>query len=289
VAAEKLDALLRRPPRTVASADGTVIAYFTTGRGPPVIVAPGVLSAAADFALFADVLGRTHAVHTIERRGRGSSGPQGEGYGMAKECEDVAALQVATGAQFLFGHSYGGLIALEAARTSRVFRRLAVYEPGVSVAGSIDLEWTLAYERRLAQAKPLDAFAIFSVGAGPRRARSLPVWLMKLLAPVFIGAADRRRMFDLLPANLLEHQVIARLDSSYPGYRNVQAEVLVMHGGRSDLEWVVAATKALSSVLPSVVVRGFPKLDHFGPAKTGPREVASAVGAFFSSHVGVSE
>ena len=98
--------------RTVTSADGTVISYLTTGSGPPVIVIPGTLETAADFALFADLLGQRHTVHTIERRGRGLSGPQGDEYGMIKECEDIAAVQkLATGSTLMFGHSYGGLIA----------------------------------------------------------------------------------------------------------------------------------------------------------------------------------
>lgn len=280
--AHQSDSLWRNPPRTVVSTDGTVISYLTTGHGPPVIVVPGALLAAADYAAFAEALGQTHTVHTIERRGRRLSGPQGGDYGMARECEDLAALQDATGSELIFGHSYGGLIALEAARISNVFRKAAVYEPGVSVAGSIDLGWTPAYERKLAEGKSLDAFALFSVGAGPRHARTAPIWLMKRLLPFLIGRADLRRMFDLLPANLLEHQVVGQLDNSYPAYRAVRAEVLAMHGGRTGLDWVAQAMNALALVLPSVVVQEFPKLDHFGPTKTGPREVASAVRSFFS-------
>ncbi len=53
-----------------------------------------------------------------------------------------------------------------------------------------------------------------------------------------------------------------------------------MCGGRSDLDWVAPATRALVEALPSLVLHEFPKLDHFGPAKSGPREVAQAVSAF---------
>jgi pimeloyl-ACP methyl ester carboxylesterase len=277
------DAIRTGCSQTVVSADGTAIAYLTTGRGLPVIAIPGVLSTANDYASFADALGQTHIVHTLERRGRGLSGPQGDDYGMIKECEDVAAVQAATGATHIFGHSYGGLIALEAARTSKCFLKVAVYEPGVSVDGSIALGWMGAYKKRLAEAKPLDAFATFSVGAGPERARQMPIWLMKLLLPLFIEASDRRRMFDLLPANLLEHQVIGQLDNSYRCYERMVAEVLVMRGGKSGLNWVAQATNALAAVLPSVAVKEFPNLDHFGPDKSGPREVADAVATFFST------
>jgi pimeloyl-ACP methyl ester carboxylesterase len=269
--------------RTVVSADGTAISYLTTGRGLPAIVVPGVLSTANAYVSFADALGQTHTVHTIERRGRGLSGPQGDDYSMIKECEDIAAVQTATNATYIFGHSYGGLIALEAARTSMSFLKVAVYEPGISVDGSIALGWMGAYKKSLAEAKPLDAFATFSVGAGPERARQMPIWLMKLLLPLFIGAADRRQMFELLPANLLEHQVIGQLDNCHRRYERMAAEVLVMCGGKSGLDWVAQATNALTAVLPSVAVQEFPKLDHFGPDKTGPREVARAVATFFAA------
>ena len=66
---------------------------------------PGVLSMASDYARFARALaGHGFTVHTMERRGRGGSGPQGNGYSIVKECEDVLALRAETGASFLVGH-----------------------------------------------------------------------------------------------------------------------------------------------------------------------------------------
>jgi len=275
-----------RPPGsdgTVVSADGTLIHYLTVGQGPPVLVVPGVLATAVDYAAFADALGETHTAHTIERRGRGGSGPQGEAYGLARECEDIAALRHATGAALIFGHSYGGLIALEAAAASDDFRGVAVYEPGVSVGGSIALEWMSPCREMLARGKPLDAFAIFSVGAGSRRARATPVWLMKRLLPLFVSASDRERMFPLLPAALREHRVVGDLDNAYPNYQRIRAGVLAMHGGKSDLDWLAAAMRALATVIPLLTVEAFPTLDHFGPDKSGPAEVAAATSAFFAA------
>jgi pimeloyl-ACP methyl ester carboxylesterase len=251
-----------------------------------VIVVPGTLEMAADFATFAALLGQSHTVHTIERRGRGLSGPQGDNYGMIKECEDIAAVQTATDSALMFGHSYGGLIALEAARTSRAFVKVAVYEPGVSIRGSIPLGWMAACQQNLAEGNPLDAFATFSVAAGPRQARKIPVWLMKLLLPLFIGTAEREQIFDLFPSSLAEHRVVGALDNSYAGFQQVRADVLAMHGGKSGLDWVGQAMSALSEVLPSIVVQEFPTLDHFGPIKRGSPEVAAAVGEFLSPKSG---
>jgi pimeloyl-ACP methyl ester carboxylesterase len=271
------------PARTVRSADGTTISYFTTGRGEPLIVVPGALSTAAKYASFAAALGQTHTVHTIERRGRGLSGPQGRDYGIVKECQDLVAVQEATKSARIFGHSYGGLIALETARNRSAILKVAVYEPGVSVDGSIAMGWMAAYQRKLAEGKPLDAFATFSVAAGPTRAQKTPIWLMKRLLPLFMGAQRRKQVFELLSANLLEHEVVGQLDNSYQNYAEISADVLVMYGGKSGLDWVASATKALEAVIPSVAVQGFPRLDHFGPDEGGAIEVAQAVGRFFST------
>jgi pimeloyl-ACP methyl ester carboxylesterase len=267
--------------RTVRSRDGTTISYRTVGHGPAVIVIPGAMSTADDYAAFADALGETFTVHTIERRGRGRSGPQGDHYGIGKECEDVAALRDETGARYLVGHSYGGLVALEAARNNPALTKLAVYEPGVSVDGLISMTWVPRYRQRLAEGKDLDAFAEFSIATGPQRARKTPRWMMRLVLLLMLRAERRQQLYRLLPANLLEHQEVARLDNTYHNYREVSAPTLLMLGGRSGLTWVAPAIERLAEVLAASEPREFPKLDHFGPDQKGPREVAEAVKQYF--------
>jgi pimeloyl-ACP methyl ester carboxylesterase len=78
---------------TVLSKNGTRISYLSMGGGPSILVIPGALSLAADYAAFARALAEHFTVHIIERRGRGESSPQGDDYSMVKECEDVLALQ----------------------------------------------------------------------------------------------------------------------------------------------------------------------------------------------------
>ena len=94
-------------PRVVTSADGTAVEYLSVGRGPDVIVIPGVFATAAALTSFAMLLAERHTVHIVQRRGRGGSGPQGDLYGIARECEDVEAVRARTSARLIFGHSYG--------------------------------------------------------------------------------------------------------------------------------------------------------------------------------------
>jgi pimeloyl-ACP methyl ester carboxylesterase len=271
--------------KTVISMDGTTIAYRTFGSGSPVIVVPGVLSMASDYDAFARALTELDfSVHVIERRGRGRSGPQGDDYSVVKECEDVLALQAKTGATLLVGHSYGGLVALEVARNNPAFARLAVYEPGVSIDGSMPVHWMTGYESKLAEGRRIDALVEFTLADAPSRIRRIPVWLMKLIVTVLARTTrEYKQMLDLLPQNLREWQEISRLDNSYESYRQIAGEVLIMYGGRSDSRAVDLVVERLSAVLPHVNSREFPKLDHFGIERTAPQEVAAAVAEFFTS------
>jgi pimeloyl-ACP methyl ester carboxylesterase len=266
----------------ILSKDGTKIAYLSAGAGPAVLVLPGVLSMASDYAAFACALAQRFTVHVIERRGRGKSGPQGDDYSIAKECEDVLAVQRQTGARLLVGHSYGGLIALEVARGNSVFTKVAMYEPGVSIDGSMPVQWMAGYRKKLAENRNLDALVEFTLADAPARLAKLPPWLMKLLLSIsFIRFPGSRQMLNLLEQNIREWQEIARLDSTYENYRQVTAGVLLMYGGRSDSPAVDLVVERLPSVLPRCEMKEFPRLDHFGIERTAPNDVAKAVGDYF--------
>lgn len=271
----------REASATFTSRDGASIAYCSVGSGPSVIVIPGALSTAATFGEFAHHLAERFTVHVMERRGRGASSPQGDHYGIAAERDDVLALQAATDASYLVGHSYGGLVALEAARGNGALAKVAVYEPGVSVGGSIPVDWLPAFERLLGDDRPLDAFVNFSLAAGPAHARRTPRWLMRLLLPRVLGRDALAERLRLLHTTIREHREVARLDGSVDSYREISASVLLMSGGRSRLAWVVTAFEALSAVLPRSERVVFPALDHFGIDAGAPSVVAKAVGDFF--------
>jgi pimeloyl-ACP methyl ester carboxylesterase len=266
----------------VVSRDGTTIAYSSMGTGPAVLVVPGVLSMAADYTAFARALSEHFTVHVMERRGRGESGPQGDDYSIARECEDVLAVRAATGASLLVGHSYGGLVALEVARNNPAFTRIAVYEPGVSIDGSMPTEWMPGYEQKLADKRYVDAFVDFTLADAPSRIRRIPRWLMKLLVLLLVGWSPQyRQMLGLLEQNLREWREIARLDNSYQRYAEITAGVLLMYGGKSDSIAVDLAIERLAAILPHSETKEFPALDHFGIERTAPGQVAMAVSDYF--------
>jgi pimeloyl-ACP methyl ester carboxylesterase len=114
---------------TVESADGTTIAFDRSGSGPAVVLLGGAFNDRSTTSALASVLAPSFTVYNPDRRGRGSSGDT-EPYAVEREIEDVAALIAAAGgAAFVFGHSSGAALALEAAARGLSITKLAVYEP----------------------------------------------------------------------------------------------------------------------------------------------------------------
>jgi pimeloyl-ACP methyl ester carboxylesterase len=122
------------------SADGTPVAVFTTGDGPPLILVHGASADHTTFRVVGPRLARRSTVHAIDRRGRGASGDT-EPYAIEREFEDVAAvaeaLAMETGRPVpVFGHSYGGRCALGAALLSDRISRVICYEGAPAPPGS---------------------------------------------------------------------------------------------------------------------------------------------------------
>jgi pimeloyl-ACP methyl ester carboxylesterase len=267
----------------VASADGTRIAYRTTGRGADVIVVPGAFARAADLAAFADELGSRFTVHVLERRGRGASGDRPDAYSIERECEDVAALQLATGATLVFGHSFGGLVALEAALRTPALTKVAAYEPGVSIGGSVPTGWIERSRDLLARGRGLAAFASFVRAMEPEAAGRLPEPLLTPILLLVMRRDERRQKVELLPTAIREHLEAARLDDTHRRYAAITAEVLLLRGAKGPTAARVAHTLSqLQTALQRATVVTYSGLDHFGPEKK-PHETATAVADFFGA------
>jgi pimeloyl-ACP methyl ester carboxylesterase len=116
--------------RTVNSKDGTAIAFDQLGNGPALILVAGATATRMDEASLAASLAPYFTVFAYDRRGRGDSGDTAL-YAVEREVDDIEALVgEAGGSTFLFGHSSGAVLALEAARLlPDKVTKLAVYEP----------------------------------------------------------------------------------------------------------------------------------------------------------------
>lgn len=113
------------------SKDGTTIAYDVYGSGPALIYITG----ASCYRTFkpivedAKVFSRSFTVYNYDRRGRGDSGNTLP-YSLEREIEDIEAMiDAAGGTAYVYGHSSGAVLALEAAlRLGGKVRKVALYD-----------------------------------------------------------------------------------------------------------------------------------------------------------------
>jgi pimeloyl-ACP methyl ester carboxylesterase len=116
----------------VSSKDGTPIALWRSGAGPPLLLVHGTTAEHSRWATIAPRLETQATVYAMDRRGRGGSGDSSD-YSLQREFEDVAAVVDAIGEPVsLLGHSFGALCCMEAALLSDRVARLILYEPPIS-------------------------------------------------------------------------------------------------------------------------------------------------------------
>jgi pimeloyl-ACP methyl ester carboxylesterase len=265
----------------VTSQDGTRIGYETVGHGKPLVLVPGVLAYAHNLSGLAAELAKGFTVHTMERRGRGQSGPQGDNYSILKECEDLNAIQEKTNAQYAFGHSFGGFLLLELARTNHMFKKIAVYEPGVSIDGSIDLKWVARCEQEVLAGRNLDAFTTFVQGSVPQMGK-MPHWLAKRILAIAVKKPELEEKYPLLHGMILEHQEEARLDSTYKHYAEIITPTLLMYSGSRSGVNANGIAEKLTAVIPKSTFTSLPKLNHLAPEEK-PENVAKSLMTFFQT------
>ena len=230
----------------MTSTDGTEIAVWTSGDGPPLLLVHGTAGVHERFAPLLPYSGAAFAtVHVMDRRGRGASG-DAPVYALEREHEDVAAvvdaIAAASGSAVdVYGHSYGGECAFGAALLTANIRRLVLYEGWPPVSPD-KLDFPREVEERLdglvAAGDREPALELFMrevvkvSDADIRAIREQPTW------PLRVGAAHTiTREIRAFRADTFDAEQAGR----------ISVPVLVLAGGDSpdeikdDPETVVAA------------------------------------------------
>jgi pimeloyl-ACP methyl ester carboxylesterase len=176
-----MSAAAEPPPRRVTSADGTPIAVVAQGRGPAVVLVTGAFSDRRSSAALAAGLRGRYIVHRFDRRGRGDSGDTPP-WAIEREVEDLAAVIASTGeAPFVYGHSSGAALALEAAAAGVPMRRLFAYEPPYTGPDDVHARQLESLGALVAAGQGEAAVELFLRGAGTPpgiidRLRAAPGW-----------------------------------------------------------------------------------------------------------------
>jgi pimeloyl-ACP methyl ester carboxylesterase len=278
---------------SVNSLDGTPIGYRQFGRGPGLILLHGSMSSGAHHVELARLLSDTFTVFVPDRRGRGLSGPYGEGDELKQELEDVAALLEATGATCLWGLSSGACIALHAARTMPAIEKVAIFEPPFVPDRAAAAAFLRQFDDEMARGRVEAAMVTAMRGAemGPGWMRALPSLLLARLVGMGMAREAKRpagpypTMRELAPTLHADFAIVAESSGRLDDYRSIQAEVLLMGGSKSPA-YLKRSLADLGRVLPTAQRIELDGLDHAASwnsdVRGHPEPVARELRRFFA-------
>lgn len=256
---------------TVLSRDGTRIAVEAGGVGPALVVVNGALADRSAAVALRPHLEAHFTLVAYDRRGRGDSGDTAE-YAPEREVEDLAEVIEDVGPPaFVYGHSSGGIIALNAAFAGVPIARLAVNEPPFILPGARPFPATDLAARIAAQVAEGDRegawrlFLLESVGLPETtltRLRSSPGWPDSL-------ALAHTTPYDVAIAGSCELPRAALAALSVP--------TLVVSGSAS-FPWIIATAREVARTLPNVEFAVLEAQTH-SPA---PDVLAGALRPFFA-------
>lgn len=262
--------------REVVSRDGTVLAVDAIGSGAPVILLGGAFNDRSTVAALAAALAPDFTAITYDRRARGGSDDRAADYALRSEIEDLAAVIAEFGGRAsVFGHSSGGVLALEGLMHDLPIDRVAVYETPY-----------LADDSRPAPAPGTRARLAELVRAGERDA-AVTLFLEENVGVPAEMVAGMRAADDwpFLVANAggLPYDALACGDDLAPPTARLAAltrPILAVHGDQT-WPWLAAGTRAVASAAPGARTVELPGADH-GVLAT-PDQLAPTLREFFTA------
>lgn len=258
----------------VRSADGTSLAVWADGDGPPLVLAHGSFQDHTASAAFVAELRSGLATFSIDRRGFGASG-DAACYAIEREFEDVAAVVDDVAARTgrpvaLWGHSYGAGCAMGGAALTDNVHHVVLYEPGLGLAyppGSIE-----AVEEALAAGDNEDAIVL----------------LLLTILELTEAEVDAMRANPLWPSRVATAPTVpreCRVEEGWvyrPGqFDGLTAPTLLLSGSVSPAVVKQATAEAAAAISDSQVrtLEGHGHLAH----RTDPAMVAAIVREFIAT------
>jgi pimeloyl-ACP methyl ester carboxylesterase len=243
-----------------------------TVEAPGVVVIHGTLVTDALYRPFARKLSLllSRPVHCYNRRGRAGSPPQPDGYSAATEVSDLAAVMRATGSEDVVAHSYGGFVALQAARSMPI-RRLVTYDAAVSLSGNLDHRWRPELEQAVTEGQLNHAWAHLVQGlatAGP--VSYLPLGALRMLSILSARTNLGAEMRQLLPTAVAEMRAVLDANAEINDFTELTTPTLMLTGGWSP-GYFADTGRQLAAAVPAIEFAVVPGQLHEGPIRPGKR------------------
>lgn len=258
----------------IRSKDGSPIYYEQYGDGPPLILVDGAFcnSSFGPMPDLAPLLAEQFTVFIYDRRGRGKSGDQSR-YDVEREVKDLdAIINEAGGSAYVFGMSSGGILSLRAAASGCNIKKLAVYEPPISVdmqehqiakANAKKLQKLITSGKRteavkyfLKEAVEMYAFVVFVM-------RWLPVW---------------KKMKEVAHTLPYDASITAEWPISVLSERNIDVPLYIL-GGEKSSESLHRSVHSLTDAIPHARSRMLEGQSH----NVKPKVLAPELIKFFNS------
>jgi pimeloyl-ACP methyl ester carboxylesterase len=230
----------------------------------------GAGSARWSFDLLRPHLEQRFTLWALDRRGRGDSG-DGHSYSIEREFDDVATVVREAGpGALLFGHSFGGLVAVGAAAQLHDLPRLVVYE-GPMGGALADEAWTVRFEQHVESGDRDTAVRDFMSEIGGytdaeiEAMRGTPAWQARLDAS------------PTVPRELRAEQAFG-MNALRLGELRTPTLLLV---GSDSPDWAHRSIAAFAEAIPDAEVHTLEGQGH-GAAVSAPELLAAELSGFFS-------
>lgn len=251
--------------------DGVPIACYRSGAGPALVAVHGTAADHTSWVRVTPLLSRQFTVYAMDRRGRGASGDVAE-YRIEREFADVAAVVEGIGEPVhLYGHSFGGSCAVEAATRLRNLASLTLYEGGSKPPGLriIPDELISRLEALIRDGRREEALSLFMLkGAGLTPSeldilRQSPAWAARLAA------------LHTIPREL---RAINEYGTDTGRLSVISVPTLLLLGGETEARRRELFLR-LSAVIPQSQIRELPGQGH-AAHQTAPEMLADALSEF---------
>lgn len=253
---------------TTISTDGTDVRGYDQGSGPAIVMlGPGLDDGTRGKRLATTLAGRFRVLRLRRRQYRLDLGSVP--CSIAQEVEDVLAVAGRAGEPVvLYGHSSGGVVALEAmAASPPSFAGAVIFEPPVVTGAPLGGEVITQARDAIAAGKPGTAMAIFMT-----HTVGLPSW-QATLAGKFTALMPRYRR--LVPGQINDLAAIDELGVRLDTYAKITAPTVLLGGDRSPAH-LADRLDALNQVMPRAERVVMSKRDHGADVKA-TKEVARII------------